>query len=656
MVMLSSKFSLAQQSIDDYGFIENFNNSNFRMNSLESNINNYSTVQDWELSLAFKSIMNGVSNINLNRISIGKKLENHYLYMRYTPGIKQEYQFNSRAEFIVGDSVQNYKTYLTYSEKYGFGYSHSLSQKLTFGLSMRYFQQEFTEEYPAYFSNDSTNIIQVRSEYAKKHFWRGDFGIEYLPHKNLTLTLSTLNMIILKDFDAENEEDEFNVNTPKFNIREKKEAVFGLKYSPVNTLTFLGKYETNNSFILGTNYNFIFNTANLTIGSTVFHDKNQLPFIAGIFPSISYSNNLFNLTVSYLKYFEDRSEAKSLDQFKNYGIHNIQNNYFSADRVNLMLNFALSFRNKKQVKFVDLQINSNIFPIFKDNYIDEPIATGKIVNLTDKVISLKPSCSIDDVTLERVYSPIQSIQPNDTLLVPFFILVNDKVPAFEKTKISQAKFYITTLNEEPDDEILKPILVHSKNSWDGNVTNLRYFVKSEIEKSNRYVKKIFESLQKNILSLNSFERLKLLFNEFVKNLKYVSDRRAAVDFVQFPSETIELRGGDCDDLSVCLSSLLESIGIQTAFIDYKPKDGLGHVTLLINTNLTPYEVGTITINERKFLVRKNYTGVEEIWIPIEVTSLTNFDEAWNLGAKKFYTEAIDHLGLSKNNVEIVDVY
>lgn len=656
MVMLSSKFNLAQQSIDDYGFIENFNNINFRMNSLESNINNYSTVQDWELSLAFKSIMNGVSNLNLNRISIGKKLENHYLYMRYTPGIKQEYQFNSRAEFIVGDSVQNYKTYLTYSEKYGFGYSHSLSQKLTFGISMRYFQQEFTEEYPAYFSNDSTNIIQIRSENAKKHFWRGDFGIEYLPYNNLSLSLSTLNMIILKDFDAENEGDEFNINTPKFNIREKKGAVFGLKYSPVNTFTFLGKYETSNSFILGANYNFIFDNANLTIGSAVFHDKNQRPFIAAIFPSISYSNNLFNLTVSYLKYLDDRSEAKSLDQFKNYGIHNIQNNYFSADRINFMLNFALSFRNKKQVKFIDLQITSNIFPIFKDNYIDEPIATGQIVNLTDKVISLKPSCSIDDITSERIYSPIQSIQPYDTLLVPFFILVGDNVPAFEKTKISQAKFYITTLSEEPDDEILKPILVHNKNSWDGNVINLRYFVKSEIKNSNRYVKKIFESLQKNILSLNSFEKIKLLFNEFVKNLNYVSDRRATVDFVQFPSETIELRGGDCDDLSVCLSSLLESIGIQTAFIDYKPKDGLGHVTLLVNTNLSPDEANSITINERKFLVRKNYTGVEEIWIPIEVTSLTNFDESWNLGATKFYSEAIDNLGLSKNNVEIVDIY
>ncbi|MCW8849493.1 MAG: transglutaminase-like domain-containing protein [Melioribacteraceae bacterium] len=157
-------------------------------------------------------------------------------------------------------------------------------------------------------------------------------------------------------------------------------------------------------------------------------------------------------------------------------------------------------------------------------------------------------------------------------------------------------------------------------------------------------------------SLKSFEKIKLLFTEFAKNMKYVSDRRASVDFVQFPNETLELKGGDCDDLSVCFSSLLESIGIQTAFIDYKPVNGIGHVTLLINTNLSPNESGLITINERKYFVRKNYSAKEEVWIPIEITSLNSFDEAWNLGATKFYSEGIDNFGLSNGKVEIVDVY
>ena len=42
--------------------------------------------------------------------------------------------------------------------------------------------------------------------------------------------------------------------------------------------------------------------------------------------------------------------------------------------------------------------------------------------------------------------------------------------------------------------------------------------------------------------------------------------------------------------------------------------------------------------------------------PCLLKSLTNFDEAWGLGAQKFYSEAIDNLGLSKNKVEIIDIF
>jgi hypothetical protein len=279
------------------------------------------------------------------------------------------------------------------------------------------------------------------------------------------------------------------------------------------------------------------------------------------------------------------------------------------------------------------------------------------VNLTSKAVSIKPSCYIKNVTSEKIYSPIVNIQPSDTAEVSFFIIVGNEYTNFEKTQIANALFYLTTIDDEPDDEIQKPILIHGKNNWDGTVRNLRYFVKAELEYSNNYAKSIINehSLKKD-KTLETFESMKLLFNEFVKNMNYVSDRRATVDYVQFPKETIDLQGGDCDDLSVCFSSFLESVGIQTAFIDYKPNNGLGHVSLLLNTKLTPDESNLITINERKFLIRKNYTGIEEVWIPLEVTSLTNFDIAWELGADKFYNEAIDNLGLAKNKVEIIEVY
>ncbi len=656
--MLSSIKIYSQQSIDNYGFIENANNSNFRMNSLESNISNYSTTKDWDFSFSLISKLQTSSNLNISIMSLGKRIKDHYLYARFTPGIQQKFIFNSKTEFLVGDTVQNYKTNLSYFEKYGFGYSYNFSDKFFVGASFRYIQQKFSEEYPTVYKDSVQQIIQIREKVLDKNFWRGDIGLQYKLYPNLKISLATQNLFILKDFDKEDPNSDFGIVRKDYNIDNSKGLIIGIDYSLKNILDFKFDYESNHSFVIGSNYNFPISNSFVTIGTQLFHDNAQEPFIAGIFPSISYTNNLFGITFSYLKYFNNRSEAKSLNEFKKLGIRNIQNNFFSNERINLNFNFALSFDNFRSVKFVGIKLNDAIFPTFRDNYLDAPFAIAQVENLSDKKVLLKPSSFIDELNNEVIYSPNISIPPFDTVDVPFFTIINKEASSFDKTKISQAKFILNTSNDEPDDIILKPILVHDANNWDGKVINLRYFVNSDIEFSKNYSNQILNRVknESNKNNFTPFEIVKILFNEFVKNMTYVSDRRATVDNVQFPSETIELKGGDCDDLSVCFSSILESNGIQTAFLDYKPNGTIGHVTLLINTKLNPQSVRTITNNDRKYFVRKNIFEKEEIWIPIEITSLTNFDNAWNIGSEMFYSTAVDKLGLLKNKVEIIDVF
>jgi len=117
-----------------------------------------------------------------------------------------------------------------------------------------------------------------------------------------------------------------------------------------------------------------------------------------------------------------------------------------------------------------------------------------------------------------------------------------------------------------------------------------------------------------------------------------------------------LKGGDCDDLSVAYSSLLESVGIQTALVDYKADGEIRHVNVMFNSQLTPSQAKFITNNDSKYFIRKNEHGNDEIWIPIETTSLTDFDEAWNVGVEKFNREAVNNLGLAAGKVEIIDIY
>jgi hypothetical protein len=102
--------------------------------------------------------------------------------------------------------------------------------------------------------------------------------------------------------------------------------------------------------------------------------------------------------------------------------------------------------------------------------------------------------------------------------------------------------------------------------------------------------------------------------------------------------------------------LLESVGIETALVDYKSDGEIRHVNILFNTQLSPSQAKFITNNDSKYFVRKNEQENDEIWIPIETTSLTDFDEAWNVGVEKFNREALIKMGLASGKVEIIDVY
>ncbi|MCD1293859.1 hypothetical protein CUJ83_02455 [Methanocella sp. CWC-04] len=56
-----------------------------------------------------------------------------------------------------------------------------------------------------------------------------------------------------------------------------------------------------------------------------------------------------------------------------------------------------------------------------------------------------------------------------------------------------------------------------------------------------------------------------LYRYVVENYAYYSDPRSR-EFIQDPFETIQIGGGDCEDLTILLCSLLENIGIRSYFV------------------------------------------------------------------------------------------
>jgi hypothetical protein len=57
-----------------------------------------------------------------------------------------------------------------------------------------------------------------------------------------------------------------------------------------------------------------------------------------------------------------------------------------------------------------------------------------------------------------------------------------------------------------------------------------------------------------------------LLNYVSKEIKYVSDPRGTFDYIQSPSDTLKVMAGDCEDQTILLMSMLESVGIDSLIV------------------------------------------------------------------------------------------
>jgi tetratricopeptide (TPR) repeat protein len=101
---------------------------------------------------------------------------------------------------------------------------------------------------------------------------------------------------------------------------------------------------------------------------------------------------------------------------------------------------------------------------------------------------------------------------------------------------------------------------------------------------------------------------------------------STLDFLQFPRQTLEYRAGDCDDLSILYCALLESVGVETAFITIP-----GHIYMAFAVEASP-ERGMPRWNYADdFIVRDGKT-----WIPVETTlAKEDFLQAWQAGKEEW---------------------
>lgn len=296
------------------------------------------------------------------------------------------------------------------------------------------------------------------------------------------------------------------------------------------------------------------------------------------------------------------------------------------------------------IRFSDIQLD-RVFPVLYKYYDEHPIGTATIVNagrkpVEDVVLKLKLKQYMDT---PKVSARIERCEPGEKKQVPIYALfTEDILSVTEGAKVAAeiTTDYLVDGRKGIDCDVIT-LNTYSRNAltWDDD-RKIAAFVTArdeEVQRFARNVAAVFET--RGIKSVSREIQLGMLFLSAMAehHCTYVVDPTSpysdfsgdstSVDSVQFPRQTLQYRAGDCDDLSVAYTALLEAVGIETAFITVP-----GHIFTAFRLDMSSAEAKQFFENAGDIIE----PGDGTTWIPVETTFLKKgFLSAWQEGARQW---------------------
>ncbi len=294
------------------------------------------------------------------------------------------------------------------------------------------------------------------------------------------------------------------------------------------------------------------------------------------------------------------------------------------------------------VGFRDIRLDP-VFPVFYKHYDQNPVGTATLVNsgkqeITDIKVSLFSRQFMDD---PKTCSGPRTLAPGAAAEYSILALFNPLVLELsERTKASAVlavefssggvryrNEYVESLGFEDrnaitwDDDRKAAAFVSVKDpdvlAWARRASEASEAPGSAADRNLAAAAAAFEILR--LASLRYSVDPTTPYREF-------SARSGSVDYLQFPRQTLRLRSGDCDDLTVLYAALLESVGVDTAFVTVP-----GHIYASVALDASPAGMRKTFRSTSDFIEASG-----RAWVPVEVTALDQgFDEAWRLGARQW---------------------
>jgi tetratricopeptide (TPR) repeat protein len=328
-------------------------------------------------------------------------------------------------------------------------------------------------------------------------------------------------------------------------------------------------------------------------------------------------------------------------------------NYLSADEKTPTLSFlgTVNYRFGKSpeergydrsIEIGDIQIKSLFSALYK-YYETNRAGTIRISNISKKEVK-KVTASVmvkDFMDFPTAGKTIDVIKPGETVEADLNILFNNRVLSVTEDTPLSANVSVNYLVAEREftKEANVTFDLYNRNAmtWD-DTKKLASFITPKDTPVKVFARSVIQQYQGeriNVLNQNLQSAIEVFDAIGSYGLAYVPDPKTpftkfseneeAVDYIQYPRETLRFKTGDCDDMTALYCSLLENIGISTAFITTP-----GHIFMMFDTGVSRYDYPEIT-DDRSLLVEKNGT----IWIPVEITLAGEpFVKAWKEGAQE----------------------
>jgi hypothetical protein len=285
-----------------------------------------------------------------------------------------------------------------------------------------------------------------------------------------------------------------------------------------------------------------------------------------------------------------------------------------------------------------------VFPVFFKWYDSNPAGTVVIVNKESRPIkNVKASIFIKEfMDAPKVFAEIPSLAKGESRELSVLALLTDKVLGVtESTKVA-AEITVSYDLADGSMKVMRAetirILDRNAMTW-ANDQRAASFVTARDPAVLALAKDVAGAVRE-AGGVGSDLDLRIAMGIYqalgLHGVRYVVDpsssyadfskNETAVDFLQFPRQTLQYKAGDCDDLTILYTALLESVGIETAFITVP-----GHILAAVALPLTPDEAERTFSRLDRFLVDKG-----KVFIPIEATIFSKgFNAAWAEGARQW---------------------